>query len=600
MPLVLIQYGVAIFVAFLVIMLWNMSLRREMRRRKQIEMALYEREEAFRHLFEDSNDPVLLIKEERFVDCNTAALTQLGYGSKAEFVNCRPCDISPKLQPDGRDSEEKATEMIATALRLGYHKFEWLHVRINGSVFSVEVTATAMTIKGESIIHVCWRDITERKQVEAALKRSRDELVHFFEQPLIGMVTSYPNTQTLHVNQRFCDIVGYSEEEMQTITWAEITHPDDLIIDLAYLDQVLRGKINSYQMEKRYIHKDGHWVYVHLAVDSVRDVQGQVDYFIGMVLDITERKQIEAALKRSRDELVHFFEQPLIGMVTSYPNTQTLHVNQRFCDIVGYSEEEMQTITWAEITHPDDLIIDLAYLDQVLRGKINSYQMEKRYIHKDGHWVYVHLAVDSVRDVQGQVDYFIGMVLDITERKITEERINQLAFYDPLTQLPNRRLLYERLKHSIEVSHRTGHFIAVLMLDLDKFKAVNDTFGHAAGDELLQQVAERIKVHLREMDTVARLGGDEFVVLIENVTQPEQVAHVANNIIHTLKQPFSLSKNHEAHIGTSIGIALYPQHGNDIETLIDNSDAALYHAKDNGRGCFAYFSGSPVGRNKPY
>jgi diguanylate cyclase (GGDEF)-like protein len=134
--------------------------------------------------------------------------------------------------------------------------------------------------------------------------------------------------------------------------------------------------------------------------------------------------------------------------------------------------------------------------------------------------------------------------------------------------------------------------MAVLMLDLDKFKAVNDTFGHVAGDVLLQQVAERIKVHLREMDTIARLGGDEFVVLLENITQHGQVDHVANTIIHTLKQPFNLNKNHEAYIGTSIGIALYPQHGNDIETLIDNADTALYRAKDNGRSCFAYFSDS--------
>ncbi|MDD1609022.1 MAG: GGDEF domain-containing protein, partial [Methylococcaceae bacterium] len=141
------------------------------------------------------------------------------------------------------------------------------------------------------------------------------------------------------------------------------------------------------------------------------------------------------------------------------------------------------------------------------------------------------------------------------------------------------RLLQERLKHGIEVNHRTGSQMAVLMLDLDKFKAVNDTLGHAAGDELLQQVAERIKARLRAVDMVARLGGDEFVVLIEEVTHYEHVARVADDIIYALSQPFTLCQSHDVYIGTSIGISLHPQHGDTVEALMDNADTALYHAK---------------------
>jgi diguanylate cyclase (GGDEF)-like protein len=188
------------------------------------------------------------------------------------------------------------------------------------------------------------------------------------------------------------------------------------------------------------------------------------------------------------------------------------------------------------------------------------------------------------------VTHYVATLTDITERKLTEERIHQLAFYDALTQLPNRRLLYERLKHGIDLSRRTGHFMAVLILDLDKFKAVNDSFGHAAGDELLQSVGERIKACLREMDTVARLGGDEFVVLVTDVNQYETAARIAKTIIETLTQPFTLIDNKMATIGASIGIAMYPQHGDSIDALMDNADAALYYAKDSGRGCFAYFS----------
>ncbi|MCX7069213.1 MAG: PAS domain S-box protein [Methylococcales bacterium] len=559
------------------------------------------------------------------------------------------------------------------------------------------------------------RQIRRRKQIEAALRESQSELSHYFEQPLIGMISCFIDKRTTHINQHFCDIVGYSKEEMQTLNWAEITHPDDLIIEQVYFNQMVCGEINSYQMEKRYTHKNGQWVYVHLAVDSVRDTQGQVDYLIGMVLDITERKLAEMELRNSEEQLKLVLEGGYLGFWDWNIITNKVDRNAIWAEMLGYSYEEIQQTAqqWADFVYPDDRERAWQSIYDLLEGKTTCHQQEYRMYHKDGSirwildhanivqrdesgkptrmsgthsditerklaeielriaatvfesqegmiitdtlgiilnvnhaftlitgyskeevlektprilssgkhnkhfynqlWQTVHntgswqgeiwdrrkngeiypqwLTITAVKsNDNGIISHYVATLVDITERKITEERIHQLAFYDPLTLLPNRRLLYERLKHGIEMSHRTGNLMAVLMLDLDEFKAVNDTFGHTAGDELLQQVAERLKVHLREMDTVARLGGDEFVVLIENVTQPEQVAHIANNIIHTLKQPFSLSKNHEAYIGTSIGIALHPQHGDTIETLMDNSDTALYHAKDKGRGCFAYFS----------
>jgi len=189
----------------------------------------------------------------------------------------------------------------------------------------------------------------------------------------------------------------------------------------------------------------------------------------------------------------------------------------------------------------------------------------------------------------GRPGYVIAL-RDITERKSAEEEIKQLAFYDLLTKLPNRRLLQERLKHSIDVERRQSKQLALLMLDLDRFKAVNDSLGHQAGDELLQQVAERITNRLRDIDMVARLGGDEFIVLLEDIAHPDDAARVAKKIIADLSKPFKLAQSDDVRIGASIGISLYPQHGDSSEILLDHADAALYHAKDSGRGCFAYFS----------
>ncbi|TAN68334.1 MAG: EAL domain-containing protein [Methylobacter sp.] len=179
-----------------------------------------------------------------------------------------------------------------------------------------------------------------------------------------------------------------------------------------------------------------------------------------------------------------------------------------------------------------------------------------------------------------------------------QDELNQLATQDPLTQLPNRRLLLERLKHSIDVERRSGKQLALLMLDLDRFKSVNDSLGHGAGDELLQQVAGRIQNRLRDIDMVARLGGDEFIVLLEDIAHPEDAARVAEQIVTDLSRPFQLLRSNEVdhelgrevQIGASIGISLYPQHGNHPELLMEQADTAMYEAKQAGRGCFAYFS----------
>lgn len=308
----------------------------------------------------------------------------------------------------------------------------------------------------------------------------------------------------------------------------------------------------------------------------MRDNAGNITGVLGISRDITERKQAEEQLRA-------FYELDLVGLAITSPNKGWLRINKCLCDMMEYSEQELCLMTWAELTHPDDLAADVEQFQRLLANEINGYSLEKRFISRTGKIIPTNLVVRCVRKSTGEVDYVMAMVEDITERKATEEHINNLAFYDPLTQLPNRRLLYDRLKHGIKTNHRSQHFMAVLLLDLDKFKAVNDNLGHAAGDELLQQVASRIKANMRESDTVARLGGDEFVVLLENVQHDDNVAHIANTIIHTLHQPFTLLQDYTVYIGVSIGISIYPQHGDTVEALIDHADAALYHAKDQGR-----------------
>ncbi len=244
---------------------------------------------------------------------------------------------------------------------------------------------------------------------------------------------------------------------------------------------------------------------------------------------------------------------------------------------------------WCELLLPEDCSAVEIALHLAILGKA-EFNTDFRIQRGQGDCATIYALGQVYRDNTGQALRIVCFNQDITERKASENHINYLAFYDHLTTLPNRRLLQERLKHNIDIGHRENKCMAVMMLDLDRFKAVNDSLGHTAGDELLKQVAARIASRLREVDTVARLGGDEFTVLLTNITHQEDAGKVAEAIIADLAQPFQLSLSDDVRIGTSIGISLYPQHGDTPEKLMDQADLALYQAKKNGRACFAYFS----------
>jgi len=283
------------------------------------------------------------------------------------------------------------------------------------------------------------------------------------------------------------------------------------------------------------------------------------------------------------------FEWSQDAIVITDANNVILRVNNAFTASTGYTEEEAvghKTSLLRSERH-DDIFYDSIWENVNQTG---TWQGEIWDRCRNGEVFPSWLTINAVKDVTGAVIYYVNTRIDITERKATEEAIERLAFFDPLTQLPNRLLLQERLKHSIEKARREGKQLALMMLDLDRFKAVNDSLGHLAGDELLQQVGERISNQLRSSDMVARLGGDEFIVLLEDITNPSDAVRLAEEIITHLSKPFKLTQSDDVWIGASIGISLYPEHGDSLEVLMDHSDKALYQAKDQGRGCFAYFS----------
>ncbi|TAN66685.1 MAG: PAS domain S-box protein [Methylobacter sp.] len=1039
--------------------------------RKQAEAALHESEDAFRHLFEDSKDPILLIKDGHFIDCNSVTLTQLGYSSKAELINCSPDEISPDYQPDGQSSAEKAANMIATALRVGYHRFEWLHVRADGSPLPVEVSLTPMTVQGKLIVHACWRDITERKQVERQLSRqlryldimeriSRisstaesleamldgtlkeirlifaadrawflypcDPQASFWSVPMERTHPEWPGAfardMKIPVTKEIAELFQSALETDSPLQYGpqlELTVPTLSVEEFSVKSQLqiaLRPQIGSpwllgiHHCSEAHIHdSDDLWIFTEIArritealssLISLKNLQESKEHFrlliqkspvaiaiansnggvdllndrfiqtFGYTLDdtpnldawwplaypdkdyrdqakklcrdslekaiadgkdfeamefkvtckngtvrdivfynaivgerilvffddITGRKTVENTLRNRTDELAlqnqilqlinqgldlpeilnelahqiealhpdmlcsillldednkhlhnaaapslpDFYNQAVDGLAIgdgvgscgtaaylgesvivediqqhpywktfrdlagqaglqacwSYPiknnqgrvlgtfavyhrlptrpsadeislidhyaglaqlaiernrsmlqiaeslsilkatlestgeailavdldNNWLLH-NQKFIDLwqipneaiaaeIGakklrhqsdyinnqlkdaetfsskvselYASPEASSFDIIELK--DGKIIERHSIPKIVNNKVvgrvwsfrdvteqklaeaelriaatafesqegmsitdanqvilkvnkaftritgyspeevighshallNSgrqnahfYQVLQHNLKQNGYWegeiwnrrkngeIYpAWLSITTVSDANNRISNYVAAFTDITKDKEAEQTIHNLAYYDPLTALPNRRLLWERLKHGIELERRDGKQLAVLMLDLDRFKAVNDSMGHLAGDELLQQVAARIRLRLRDVDMVARLGGDEFIVLLEDIAHPEDAARVAEGIVADLSKPFQLFKSNNAHpelsrkvrIGASIGISLFPQHGDSPESLMDNADIALYRAKDEGRGCFAYFS----------
>ncbi|MGZ5051200.1 MAG: EAL domain-containing protein [Methylobacter sp.] len=1036
---------------------------------KQTEAALLESENAFRHLFEDSSEPILLLRNGLFIDCNAAALEQLGYRSKSELTDYAPSQISPPYQADGRSSKIKAEQMIDIALKQGCHHFEWLFRRADASQFPAEVSLTPMTLHGEQIIHACWRDIAERKEaerqlshqlrylglmerisrisataanVETMLDRTLKEikiafnadrawflypcdphadswsipmeqtqpewpgafshgrqfpvtqdLVELFQAALdsnaplqygpgldlavpaisaeefsvksqlqialrpqlgsawllgihhcstaqihdandlrifseiaqritealsnlisqerlreseerfrqliqkspvaIGIADKHGNVDSL--NDRFVQTFGYTQEDIPNMdAWWSLAYPDEEYRNHAkqtlmnLLNQTAINGKEGEPLEFRVTCKDG----------TLRDI-AFYNAIVGERLlaffdDITERKATEIKLRNHTDELAlqnqilqsinqgvelakildelvrqiearhpamlcsillldadnlhlrhgaapslpdfynqaidgaaigdgvgscgtsafrgepvivsdvhqHPYWQPFLGLAEqaglracwSHPvknnqgqvlgtfaiyhrqptrpsaaeislieryaglaqlaiernrstqqiaeslsilkatlestdeailavdlnNNWLLH-NQKFLDLwqisnkadAGETTEKLpynfdyistqlkdpeaftakitelhttpearsfdiiefndgkiverhsipkminnqvagrvwsfrdvtaQKLAEAElriaasafesqegmsITDANQIILKVnkaftrvtGYSQEEVLGKTHAllksgrhdnhfYRSMQNSLKQEGFWegeiwnrrkngeIYPEwLSITTVCDAHNRVTNYVAAFIDITKDKEAEETIHNLAYYDPLTTLPNRRLLWERLKHGIEMERRDGKQLALLMIDLDRFKAVNDSLGHLAGDELLQQAAARIKGRLREVDMVARLGGDEFTVLLEDIAHPEDAARVAQDLVADLSKPFQLQHGNGSselsrtvRIGASIGISLFPQHGGSPEVLLDNADIALYRAKDEGRGCFAYFS----------
>ena len=552
--------------------------------RKQAERLLRDRENKHRVLFDESADANLLMDEKGFVDCNSAALQMFRYPTKAELITLRPAEISPPSQTDGTPSRTATDEKVAAALLTGTVRFEWLHQRKDGEVFPAEVCLTALTLNGQRMLLATVRDVTGPKRAEEAQHKSAEEFRAAFEDAPFGMSLSSLDSRFLQVNQAFCQLLGYSKEELLARDWHGLTHSDDLERSRGAADEMRSGRAASVEFEKRYIHKQGDVIWVRMRISVVRDGRGEPSYFITHVQDITERIKAEERAQLWSQVL----DQSAEGIIICDPQERILLVNKAFEKLAGFSAEEVLGKTPRILQSGRQ---DRAFYANMWKSVLatGSWQGEVWNRRKNGEIFAEWLSISTVHDNQTALTHYVGIFSDITVHKQDAERMAHLAHYDTLTDLPNRVLLMDRLNQLTKSAERRRSKVALFFIDLDRFKDVNDSLGHQAGDLLLQTVAKRFSSVMRAEDTLARIGGDEFVAIFQGIHDGQDASIIAKELISCLIEPLALS-GHEVTVTASMGISLYPDDATDGHEMIRNADAAMYQAKGAGRNAYQFYT----------
>ncbi len=457
-------------------------------------------------------------------------------------------------------------------------------------VFWVSLVILVAIAAVSTVLLLLWRKQREAQQLAFMVQTTEQDklLKYFYELPFIGMgITAPENKRWVRFNDQLCEILGYSREELETKTWVETTHPEDLAKDIAEFERVIRGESEGYTIDKRYIRKDGSIVLANLDVKCVRKSDGKVNYFVAMIRDITEqqrqkseiltaRRQLEATLDAIPDLL---FELDLQGRCHDY------HSARMNLPVLPLGELVGRMIS--DVFSPDSAEVITAALQETHDKGFSSGKQIKLELSSGILWF--ELSVSRKHVDPGSEPRFIMLARDVTERTAAEQRIKSLAHYDVLTGLPNRTLLADRLKVAIKRATRKSTRLAVLFVDLDRFKPINDSLGHDVGDKLLKVAAERMQDSVRSEDTVSRVGGDEFVVLLTEIENAANVARVAEKLIAELSRPFHIEE-HELSLTASVGICIYPDNGSEPGILLRNADASMYSAKEAGRNRYQFYS----------
>ena len=512
-----------------------------------------------------------------------SGLLNLGFAGQTPYQSEFSLATS-KHHPELHSIMQKALASITKKEREEIFE-HWQKLSINQGLSYVTVFKYSLIMLAILSIFAYW--IYRLRQAEIARKDSEAKLHTILDNAPIGIWLTDLNSHYQFINKTLCNAVGISEEQFISST------------NLAALvgEEVANNRLSSNEacltQQKPHIShitipfKDGHSHDLEITKTKLYDSLGKLPGIIGISVDITERKQAEESLRLAAAVYEHSTE----GMFIIDANDRILATNPAFSIITGYQAEEVigKCPKLLQSKRQGELFYKKMW---ATLNKLGSWEGEVWNKHKNGSQFATRLCINTIYTDEGSVSHRVALFSDITEKKKTDELVWQQANYDSLTNFPNRNMFQDRLEQEITKSHREKLPIALLFIDLDHFKEINDTLGHEMGDLLLTEAAQRIIACVRESDTVSRLGGDEFTVILSELSDTSSIERITLSIIDSLSQPFLLRKQ-QSYISASIGITLYPNDGSTVTQLLKNADQAMYEAKKiKGQSSYNFYEAS--------
>jgi diguanylate cyclase (GGDEF)-like protein/PAS domain S-box-containing protein len=541
---------------------------------------LRDSEERYRTLVEWSPEPMLVHRLGTIVYVNPSAIRTFGASAASDMVGRH---TSTFIHPDYRAQQSSRMHEIVNNRAIA-PMAESRFLRLDGSPFDVEVQGTSISYQGQPAIHVVLRDITQRKQAESALQESQQQFRALVESLPVGMIVHQKKT-VVYANPAAAAILGYASlQELIGQDIMQLTHPDDRDSSSERIHQREMQDEAPPSVEMQLLKRDG------TAIDV--QITGTLIQYAGQPAiqasfsDITERKLAKKKLQLAASVFSHARE----GIAITDAQTRTIDVNATFSRITGFSSDEVlgtQPAVMQRGAHSE------GYFEAMWEG-LNAHGHWSSEIwsqRKNGEAFAALLTISAVSDASGGLQNYVLLFVDITPMKAYQQQLENMAHFDALTQLPNRLLLADRLRQAMSQSLRRQQPLAVVFLDLDGFKAVNDQFGHETGDSLLIRISQRMKGALRDGDTLARIGGDEFVAVLVDLEHSDDAEPVLERLLQAAADPVSIGDT-LIQVSASMGIAVYPRDGTHADLLLRRADQSMYQAKQAGRNRYQFFEDS--------
>jgi len=420
------------------------------------------------------------------------------------------------------------------------------------------------------------RDVTERRQLEEALLGEKNFSDTVLESMPGIFYTLDEKGNFTRWNKNEETVTGYSGEELRSFPALSTIAEEDRELVASSISEVF--KLGHAEIEASVLAKDG--TKTRYLLTGARVGIGDRTYLVGMGIDISERKKAEMSLKQSEERYRALFDSSLELVYLHDFQGRFLDANRATLELFGYSKEEITSLNFASLLDPEDIIRAVEALKGVNKPGAHREMHEFKLRRKDGSYVYIETQASLIRR-DGKPYAIQGIARNIDERKMFEQRLSEMATHDFLTGLPNRVLLNDRFTMALAQAHRNKNRLAIIAIDLDRFKSVNDTLGHQAGDELLKVIAKRLEDIVRSSDTVARMGGDEFLLLMPELHVTGDATKLIEKIAQAFKEPFIIEGS-RLNMSASMGLAIYPDDGEDMDALLRKSDAAMYNIKRHG------------------